>query len=143
MTNILTKLKLTAAVLIAGLIISAPVLAYQNVGAQIPEESKSAACSGITGASDVSCEPAQSERTVRSLLSTAINLLSWVVGIVAIIMIIIGGFKFVTSNGDANAVTSARNTIIYALVGVVIVVFAQLLVRFVLKESTEAVNQAQ
>jgi hypothetical protein len=47
-------------------------------------------------------------------------------------MIIIGGLKYVTSNGDSNSISSAKNTIIYALIGIVVVAIAQSVVRFVL-----------
>jgi hypothetical protein len=59
-----------------------------------------------------------------------------VVGVIAVIMIIIGGLKYVTSGGDSSAVGSAKNTIIYALVGLVVVALAQALVKFVLAKTT-------
>ncbi len=45
-------------------------------------------------------------------------------------MIIIGGFRYVTSGGDSNSVSGAKNTIIYALVGLIIVAVAQVLVQY-------------
>ena len=53
------------------------------------------------------------------------------VGAVSVIMIIIGGFKYVTSNGDASSTKSAKDTVMYALIGLLLVGFAQTLVRFV------------
>jgi hypothetical protein len=47
-------------------------------------------------------------------------------------MIIFGGFRFVTSGGDANATASARNTIIYAVIGLAVAAIAEVLVRFVI-----------
>jgi len=47
-------------------------------------------------------------------------------------MIIFGGFKYITSGGDAGGVTGAKNTILYAIVGLVIVALAQVIVRFVI-----------
>jgi hypothetical protein len=47
-------------------------------------------------------------------------------------MLIYGGFKYITSGGDEQSTKSARDTIIYALVGLVIVAFAQIIVKFVL-----------
>lgn len=134
--------KLTLGLALLGALVL-PLASPSVAIAQIDPGSKEAACDGISGATGVSCDPGstQSEDTVRSLLRTALNILSWVVGVVAVFMIIIGGFKFVTSGGDANNTKSARDTIIYALVGLVVVVLSQIIVRFVLKESTEAVNQ--
>ncbi len=49
-------------------------------------------------------------------------------------MIIIGGFKYVTSTGDSASISSAKNTILYALVGLAVVSLAQVLVHFVLNK---------
>lgn len=69
-----------------------------------------------------------------------VKVLSWVVGIAAIIMIIVSGFKYITSGGDAGKVTSAKNTLIYALIGIAVAVLAQLLVNFAFTVSENAVN---
>ncbi len=94
----------------------------------------SAACQGLTGIdSNANCtNTSTSGKTIGSLLNTVINIMSIVIGAVAIIMIIVGAFKFLTAAGDSNNVASARNTIIYALVGLVIAALAQILVHFVL-----------
>ena len=73
-----------------------------------------------------------SQNTLVGVAEDVINILSWIVGIVSVIMIIIGGFRFLTSAGDAGNVQAARNTIVYALVGLAIVAFAQAIVAFVL-----------
>jgi hypothetical protein len=75
---------------------------------------------------------------LNNLIRTIINLLSIVVGVVAVIMIIIGGLRYITSGGSDTGVTSAKNTILYAVIGLIIVALAQLLVRFVLRQVTEA-----
>ncbi len=67
-------------------------------------------------------------------LKLAITILSYIIGVAAVIMIIIGGFNIIKSNGDAQAVAKARQTILYAIIGVVIVVLAQTLVAFVLNK---------
>jgi Tfp pilus assembly protein PilN len=54
-------------------------------------------------------------------------------------MIIYGGFRYVTSAGDSSKITAARQTIMYALVGLVVVALSQLLVKFVLNASSEAI----
>jgi uncharacterized membrane protein len=73
---------------------------------------------------------------VSGLLRTVINVFSWIVGVIAVIMIIVGGLKYITSGGDSGNVSSAKNTILYALVGLVIVALAQFIVRFVLGQAT-------
>ena len=51
-------------------------------------------------------------------------------------MVIVGGMKYITANGDSGAFASARTTIIYALIGIAIVALAQVLVHFVFNETT-------
>jgi transcriptional regulator with XRE-family HTH domain len=68
---------------------------------------------------------------LNTTIRTVINFFSLFTGIVAIIMIIVGGFKYVTSGGDAGNITSAKNTVIYAVAGLLIVAMAQLIVQFV------------
>jgi hypothetical protein len=67
-----------------------------------------------------------------------INLLSAVVGIVAVIMIIFGGLRYITSGGNDTSVTGAKNTILYAIIGLIIVALAQVLVRFTLNKVTNS-----
>jgi len=72
------------------------------------------------------------ETKVSEITKQVINIFSWLVGIVSVIMVIVGGFQYVTSGGDSGKVTSAKNTIMYALIGIVIVALAQVMVKFVL-----------
>jgi hypothetical protein len=94
------------------------------------------ACEGVqwTGA-EVDCKDGNlSDKKFGNVVRSIINLLSVLVGAVSVIMIIIGGFRYVVSNGDSNGVSGAKNTILYAIVGLVIVLFAQVIVRFVLSK---------
>ena len=68
------------------------------------------------------------------LIKRIINILLWAIGIVSVIMIIIGGIRYSTSNGDSNNVTAAKNTIMYAVIGLVIAIFAYAIVNFVLNQ---------
>ncbi len=69
---------------------------------------------------------------LNKIIKAVVNLLSVIVGILAVIMIMVGGFRYVTSGGDSSSLSSAKNTIIYAVIGLVIVALAQVLVHFVL-----------
>lgn len=80
------------------------------------------------------------EDRVNSLITQIINIISVIVGIVAVIMIIWGGFKYITSGGDSGNVTGAKNTILYAIIGLIIVALAQFIVRFVLSKTTGTVS---
>jgi hypothetical protein len=74
------------------------------------------------------------------VITAIVNLLSVIVGIVSVVMLVVGGLKFITSGGDANAVSSAKSTVIYALVGLLIVALAQTIVHVVLNASTGTVD---
>lgn len=58
--------------------------------------------------------------------------LLYVLGVVSVIMIIVGGFRFTTANGDAAVVKSAKNTVFYAVIGLVIALLSFAIVNFVL-----------
>ena len=101
------------------------------------------ACNGANGepvASGGGCPSGDSENSLPSVVAKIINIFSWVVGAVSVIMIIYGGFKYITSGGDSNGVTAAKNTILYALIGLVIVALSQIIVNFVLNKSIDAVS---
>ena len=70
------------------------------------------------------------------LIRRIINIFTIVVGAVSVIMIIIGGFRYIISGGDSSGVSGAKNTILYAIVGLVVVLFAQIIIRFVLTNIT-------
>jgi hypothetical protein len=72
-----------------------------------------------------------------NLLIAGLSLALFLVGIVAVIMIIVGGLRYITSGGNDASVTSAKNTILYAIIGLVIVALAQVLVRFTLSKLTQ------
>lgn len=69
-----------------------------------------------------------------------VNLFSLVIGVIAIIMIIYGGFRYITSGGASERVGNAKNTLIYAIVGLIIVALAQIIVHFVLNQTNAAVS---
>ena len=60
------------------------------------------------------------------------NTVLYIVGVIAVIMLIVGGIKYVVSGGDAKKVTDAKNTILYAIIGLVICVLAFAIVNFVI-----------
>ena len=60
------------------------------------------------------------------------NTILYIVGIIAVIMLIIGGIKYVISGGVAKKVTDAKNTVLYAIIGLVIAFLAFAIVNFVI-----------
>lgn len=67
-------------------------------------------------------------------VTNVINVVLYVVGILAVVMVIIGGVKYTTSGGDQAAVTSAKNTILYGIIGLVIAILAYAIVNFVVRK---------
>jgi len=124
---------------------SAVVLAQETTQPPVTDQSiADSVCQGVLGTQDTSvnttttasdCKENGSE-TLNSVLKRIINIFSIVVGAVSVIMIIIGGFRYIISGGDSAGVSGAKNTILYALVGLVIVLFAQLIVKFVVSNVT-------
>ena len=68
------------------------------------------------------------------IIGLVVDTLAWIIGLASIFMIIFGGFRYVTSAGEPNATSSARNTVLYALIGVAVAAIAQVLVYFVLNK---------
>ena len=88
-----------------------------------------------TGGTD--CTTADQTNKVNNLISTILNVLSVIVGIIAVVMIIIGGFHYITSGGSDEKVKKAKNTLLYAIIGLVVVALAQIIVKFVLQKATQ------
>lgn len=109
-------------------LISATIFLPVTVGAQSTAAQQ--ACDGLelTGAE---CDTG-ADAEVGGILKTVINIFSLIVGVAAVIMIIVGGLRYITSGGDATSTKGAKDTIIYAIIGLVIVALAQVIVRFVL-----------
>lgn len=70
--------------------------------------------------------------TVDNALAAAINVFGLIIGFAAVIMMMLGGYKYITSSGDANKAAQAKSTILYALIGAALVITSQLLLRFVI-----------
>jgi heme/copper-type cytochrome/quinol oxidase subunit 2 len=76
--------------------------------------------------------------SIDTTIANIINILSVVVGVVAVIMIIVAGFRYITSGGKQESITAAKNTLLYAIIGLVIVATAQIIARAVLHLATKS-----
>ena len=65
-------------------------------------------------------------------VTNIINGALYVIGVLAVVMVIIGGVQYTTSGGDQAAVTKAKNTILYGIIGLVIAILAYAIVNFVI-----------
>lgn len=70
--------------------------------------------------------------TPDTALKTVLNIVFSLAGIIAVIVIVVGGLQYSISNGDPNKAAKAKNTIIYALVGLIIAISAFSIVNFVI-----------
>ena len=68
-----------------------------------------------------------------SLIQKIINIMLYAIGVLSVIMLIFGGLRYVISGGQKEAVTAAKNTILYAVVGLLIAVFAYAFIHFILQ----------
>lgn len=66
----------------------------------------------------------------KNIVTNLINYALFFIGALALIFVIWGGILFVTSGGDAEKTTKARNTLLYAIIGVVVVVLAYAIVNW-------------
>lgn len=66
------------------------------------------------------------------IFTNVINVLLFIIGVISVIMIIVGGVRYAVSGGSAEQVKGAKNTIMYAIIGVVIAILAYAIVNFVL-----------
>lgn len=89
---------------------------------------KDAVSSGVKGAGGGQPNQGALNKAIKNI----VNVLLYILGAVAVIMIVVGGIKYTTSNGDSSAVTSAKNTILYAVIGLVIAIMAFAIVNFVI-----------
>lgn len=119
------------ALLVAFLAPVAPVLAATDpfdAACKAPGASGSAACSNPSrGGSSPITGPT-------GILTRITSFISYIAGIAAVIIIIVGGIMYVTSGGDPSKVSNAKDAVMYALIGVVIAVIAQAIIFFVLNK---------
>jgi hypothetical protein len=133
------------------LLIGAATLTMGAVSVGVPATAFAATCnpiqtsinSGLVQAggsgSNTTCgASAGASGGLTNLAKKVVNIFSILVGIVAVIMIIYGGFRYITSGGDSGNVGNAKNTLIFAIVGLIIVALAQFIVHYVLNTAVNA-----
>jgi len=101
--------------------VMAPATAYASAKDQL--------CQGATG--DKNCVAKGEKNDLMGIFKTVVNILLFIVGAVSVIMIVVGGLRYVVSGGDSSAVNSAKNTVMYAIVGIVVAFMAYAIVNFV------------
>ena len=69
---------------------------------------------------------------VNGVFTKITNTILYAVGIISVIMLIYGGLRYVISGGDSKKVTDAKNTIMYAIIGLIIAILSYAIVNFVI-----------
>ena len=100
----------------------------------IPLVASAAEAGGSTSASTGAgqAQPTGTPDDLKGQLTVVTNTLLLGIGFVSVVMLIIGGFRYVLSNGNEKSVTAAKDTILYAIIGVVIALLAFAIINFVL-----------
>ena len=91
-------------------------------------------CTGTASSNSPLCQ--NSGMDENTIVKTIINIFLYLVGAISVIMIVYSGFRYVTSAGNQNSVTSAKNTLLYAVVGLVVAMFAWAIVNWVYNSVT-------
>lgn len=116
------KQLMVAAALVIGLggtMLTAPTVGAVNVFDQCGSNADAAVCK------------AQNEDNATDMITIVINILLFIIGIIAVIMIIVGGIRYTLSNGNASSTKEAKDTILYAVIGLIIAMMAYAIVNFV------------
>lgn len=74
---------------------------------------------------------ASSKTNPGDIIQLIVKILLYIIGAISVIMIIIGGIRYTISQGDSTAITAAKNTILYAVIGLIVAIFAYAIVDFV------------
>lgn len=111
--------------LVAGLVTAVPVATVAAEGIQ---------CEGAAGCIGQGQQKVGGDNNKTSLednVKSVTNVLLFILGAIAVIMIIIGGIRYATSNGDSSQTKAAKDTILYAVVGLVVAILAYAIVNFI------------
>lgn len=124
---------ISALLIIVTVPLSASAVSVQSFGSLVGSSCEN---SGLTGADSSLCSDDGKNETVNKYLKNIINFLLMVVGVLAVIMIIISAIKFATSAGDSGKLTTAKNTLIYSVIGLAVAIASFWIINFVLDQVT-------
>ena len=135
--KILKKLAITSVVVVAmfagvGVIGSIATPAYAN-DLTITDVVDGGSGTGYRGRG----QPAELFGGQDAIIPRVINLMLFIVGILAIVMLIYGGIRYVISGGQHERVTAAKNTILYAIVGLIVAIMGYAVVNWVVRNLGE------
>ncbi len=89
---------------------------------------------GDCSALGISCDGNETPTTLLDTIQTIVNALLVLVGIVAAIYLVIGGVRYITSEGDENQAAQAKHTILFAVIGLIVIGLSAMIVNFVIED---------
>lgn len=98
----------------------------------LADDPKAAVCAGVEAAGGTDCGSGGGT-VINGAVKTALRLLQVIAGLLAVFYMIYAGIKFVTSGGSSDGIKSAKGTILYASIGLVVVAISEAVIQFVLK----------
>ncbi|AKM80616.1 TPA: hypothetical protein DDX46_00200 [Candidatus Saccharibacteria bacterium] len=117
------KLGLISVMAIVGVAFATPLLVVSTVGAEGPADAIGEGAKKVGGDN--------AGMSLEDGIKNVVNVLLFLLGAIAVIMIIIGGIRYATSNGDSGAIKGAKDTILYAVIGLIVAILAYAIVNFV------------
>lgn len=122
------RVGVVTAALLAAFMISAPVNVSAATNSALMANAANQVQSGVNqvGGDDNTTQ-------LPEFITSIINVMLYIIGSIAVLMIIIGGIRYVTSNGDQANVKAAKDTIFYAVIGLILAVLAYAIVNFVIQ----------
>lgn len=119
------------------LVLTAP-LSYAAKTDQVCDENKVSVTEGVD------CAKSKDQSATLfgkgGIFQTVTNVLLFLIGAISVIMLIVGGLRYVLSSSDSTAITGAKNTILYAIIGIVVALLAYAIVNFVVTSFTDTSN---
>jgi glucose uptake protein GlcU len=101
---------------------------------ELPPDASTPFCIESTGLTDSANATGVRANTNISTIKNIISLLLFVLGVICVIVIIVAGIQYAVAAGDSNQITRAKNSILYAIVGLVIALLAYTIVNFVIDQ---------
>jgi len=89
---------------------------------------------GDCGALGISCTGSEDTESLNNTIVNIVNVLLGLIGIVAAGYLVLGGVKYITSEGDESLVKKAKNTIIYAVIGIIVIGLSAAIVNFIISD---------
>ncbi len=126
------KLIALAVVFMASVAVSTLVPVHSASAIKVIPSCDDGAAGASSSTKDICGDESAGPDKLPKLVQNVINTVLIILGMAAVIMIIVGGVRYVTSNGDPQQVKSAKDTVMYSVIGVIVAIMAFAIVNFVL-----------